>query len=311
MTRPVVEVHDLRKTYGSIRAVDGVSFQVMEGEIFGLVGPNGAGKTTTIEIIEGLRRPDAGQVRVLGLDPWKDARELVLRIGVQLQEAGVLGRVRVWELVSTMAALYPRTRDPKTLLERLGLQGQEKTFTERLSGGQKQRLFAVLALINDPEVVFLDEITTGLDPHIRRDIWDFLRELRNQGKTIFLTTHYMEEAEALCDRVAIMDHGRIVALDAPERLIRRFGGERCIVLEPEPEVQVDWGAILKDVEGVTRVEVDREWVRVYGGGDRFLVRVLQALEDRGIPYRHVRTQDPSLEDVFLALTGRPLPQNGG
>src|SRR5438128_3362587 len=200
--RPVVEVAHLRKQYGSTVAVDDVSFEVLEGEIFGLIGPNGAGKTTTMECIEGVRTADAGRATVLGLDPACDANALQERIGVQLQQAQLQKRIRVWEAVDLWASLYPRTVDGRVLLEQLGLTEKRNASFMSLSGGQKQRLFIALALINDPEVVFLDELTTGLDPQARRAIWDLVNGIRGRGKTVFLTTHLMEEAERLCDRVA-------------------------------------------------------------------------------------------------------------
>src|SRR5258706_1494991 len=195
--RPVIEVAHLRKLYGSTVAVDAVSFEVFEGEIFGLIGPNGAGKTTTMECVEGVRKADAGRTTVLGLDPARDANALQKRIGVQLQQAQLQKRIRVWEAVDLWASLYPRTIDGRALLEQLGLTEKRNASFMSLSGGQKQRLFIALALINDPELVFLDELTTGLDPQARRAIWDLVNGIRNRGKTVFLTTHLMEEAERL------------------------------------------------------------------------------------------------------------------
>src|SRR5512138_1894434 len=228
--RRVIEVAHLRKRYGSIVAVDDVSFDVFEGEIFGLIGPNGAGKTTTMECVEGVRKADAGRTTVVGLDPARDAYALQQRIGVQLQQAQLQKRIRVSEAVDLWASLYPRTIDGSALLEQLGLTEKRNASFMSLSGGQKQRLFIALALINDPEVVFLDELTTGLDPQARRAIWDLVRGIRDRGKTVFLTTHLMEEAERLCDRVAIIDHGRIIDMDTPEGLVRRHCPERSVVL---------------------------------------------------------------------------------
>ncbi len=304
MTREaVICVENVRKTYGEIKAVNDVSFEVYRGEIFGMVGPNGAGKTTTIEIIEGLRRADEGQVRVLGLDPVRDYERLVHRIGVQLQEAALPPRVRVGEVLNTVGAFYAHTMDAKVLLEQLGLAERRDAFFGKLSGGQKQRLFAALALINDPEVVFLDEISTGLDPQARRNIWDFVRALRDQGKTVFLTTHYMEEAETLCDRVAIMDYGRIVALDTPANLIRSLEGEQRLVFELLDEVDVSF---LEEISGVTRVLRHHQEITVYGKDGRFVEDTLIMLSSRGVRYRNLRTVEPRLEDVFLALTGRAI-----
>src|SRR6185503_12635710 len=227
---PVIQATGLRKLYGSTLAVDDVSFEVFEGEIFGLIGPNGAGKTTTMECVEGVRKADAGRITVLGLDPGRDASRLQVRIGVQLQQAQLQKRIRVWEAVDLWASLYPRTVDGRALLEQLGLTEKRDASFMSLSGGQKQRLFIALALINDPEVVFLDELTTGLDPQARRAIWDLVRGIRARGKTVFMTTHLMEEAERLCDRVAIIDHGRTVDIDTPSRLVSRHCPERAVVL---------------------------------------------------------------------------------
>ena len=216
MASPVIQVAGVRKTYGSTVAVDEVSFEVFDGEIFGLIGPNGAGKTTTMECVEGLRTPDRGTISVLGLDPVRDVYKLQERIGVQLQQAQLQKRIKVWEAVDLWASLYRKTTiDGERLLEQLGLADKRNAWFMTLSGGQKQRLFIALALINDPDVVFLDELTTGLDPQSRRTIWELVRGIRERGKTVFLTTHLMEEAERLCDRVAIIDHGRIVDIDSP------------------------------------------------------------------------------------------------
>src|SRR6202795_4858915 len=229
--RPVIQVSGVRKTYGATGAVEEASFEVNDGEIFGLIGPNGAGKTTTMECIEGLRKPDQGTISVLGLDPFRDVYKLQDRIGVQLQQAQLQKRIKVWEAVDLWAALYQKkTVDGERLLEQLGLIEKRNAWFMTLSGGQKQRLFIALALINDPEGVFLDELTTGLDPQSRRAIWDLVRGIRERGKTVFLTTHLMEEAERLCDRVAIIEHGRIVDMDTPQALINRHCPERTVVL---------------------------------------------------------------------------------
>src|SRR3984885_10044121 len=227
----VIQVSGVCKTYGRTVAVDEVSFEVQDGEIFGLIGPNGAGKTTTMECIEGLRTPDRGTISVLGLDPFKDVYQLQERIGVQLQQAQLQKRIKVWEAVDLWASLYrKKSVDGERLLEQLGLIDKRDAWFMNLSGGQKQRLFIALALINDPEVVFLDELTTGLDPQARRAIWELVRGIRERGKTVFLTTHLMEEAERLCDRVAIIEHGRIIDIDTPQRLVARHCPERTVVL---------------------------------------------------------------------------------
>src|SRR4029077_1247405 len=252
MTRAVIQVSGVRKTYGSTVAVDEVSFEVNDGEIFGLIGPNGAGKTTTMECIEGLRTPDRGTISVLGLDPFRHVYQLQERIGVQLQQAQLQKRIKVWEAVDLWASLYQKKAiDGEHLLEQLGLADKRGTWFMTLSGGQKQRLFIALALINDPEVVFLDELTTGLDPQARRAIWDLVRGIRARGKTVFMTTHLMEEAERLCDRVAIIDHGRTVDIDTPSRLVSRHCPERTVVVTTKAETDDNAFRLIRRVSSVT------------------------------------------------------------
>ena len=252
--QPIIRVSGIRKAYGRTVAVEDVSFEVQAGEIFGLIGPNGAGKTTTMECVEGLRRPDRGTISVLGLDPIRDAYALQERIGVQLQEAQLQKRIKVWEAVDLWASLYTTPLDGDRLLAQLGLTEKRNAWFMTLSGGQKQRLFIALALINDPEVVFLDELTTGLDPQARRAIWELVRGIRSRGKTVFLTTHLMEEAERLCDRVAIIDRGRIIDVDTPSRLVDRHCKERTIMVATGDEqrrrtVSSDPGRPRRDVRG--------------------------------------------------------------
>src|SRR6202050_2711033 len=228
---PVIQVSGIRKTYGRTVAIDEVSFEVNDGEIFGLIGPNGAGKTTTMECIEGLRTPDRGTISVLGLDPFRDVYKLQDRIGVQLQLAQLQKRIKVWEAIDLWTSLYQKKpADGERLLDQLGLTDKRNAWFMNLSGGQKQRLFIALALINDPEVVFLDELTTGLDPQSRRAIWELVRGIRDRGKTVFMTTHLMEEAERLCDRVAIIEHGKIIDIGSPEELVRRRCPTRTVLL---------------------------------------------------------------------------------
>ena len=298
----VVEVEDLRKSYGAVRAVDGVSFRVDEGEIFGIVGPNGAGKTTAIECMEGLRRPDSGCVRVFGLDPL-DRLALAQRIGVQLQQAALPGRLRVGDALDLFASFCARPADPDELLVTLGLADKRAAPFAKLSGGQKQRLFIALALVGAPDVVFFDELTTGLDPQARRRMWDLVRDVRARGCTVVLTTHFMEEAERLCDRVLIMDGGRIVALDAPAALVAALGAEKRLAFTLPAGGSAPDLAALPTVE---RVEVAGERVALYGRGDRFASSVVAALEDAGLDFRDLRTEQPNLEDVFLTLTGREM-----
>jgi ABC-2 type transport system ATP-binding protein len=300
---PVLAVTDLVKSYGDLRAVDGVTFTVDEGEIFGMVGPNGAGKTTTIECLEGLRQPDGGSVSVYGIDPFKECRAVMERIGIQLQESDLPSRIRVGEALHLFASFYADSVDPAELLERMGLQEKERSPVAKLSGGQKQRLFIALALINRPDVVFLDELTTGLDPQARRSMWDLVREIRDQGSTVFLTTHYMEEAERLCDRVAIMDYGKIVALDSPRAMIRDLGIERRVSFSPLNGYK---GLDLEALAGVEFVEHRQDRVIVSGSGEQFTSKVINSLEDNGIDFDDLRTEQPNLEDVFLSLTGRAV-----
>jgi ABC-2 type transport system ATP-binding protein len=304
---PAIEVRSLAKSYGRLRAVDGVDFTVRAGEIFGLVGPNGAGKTTTIECLEGLRGADAGEIRVLGLDPRRDGRELRERIGVQLQQSALPDDMKVWEALDLFASYYRSPAPWEPLLERLEIADKRNARFARLSGGQKQRLFIALALVNDPEIVFLDELTTGLDPHARRSMWDLVRGIRGRGKTVFLTTHYMEEAEQLCDRVLVVDRGRVVALDSPEALVRGLAGEVRVLFTAEAGFDP---APLRALEGVTRVERNGDRVLVAGRGDRLICQVINALDARGVRFRDLRTEQPDLEDVFLALTARAGPDGG-
>ena len=299
----IVNVQNLRKVYGSLVAVDDISFEVHKGEIFGMVGPNGAGKTTTIECIEGLRRPDGGQVQILGLDPQKQNKKLRQKVGVQLQEAALQDRLKVWEALDLFASFYERSVDWNGLLEQLNLADKKNTPFDKLSGGQKQRLFIALALVNDPEIVFFDELTTGLDPQARHNMWDLVRDVRERGKTVVLTTHFMEEAERLCDRVAIVDQGRIVALDSPENLIQSLEAENRVVFLTNGEFEPDQ---IRQLKTVSRVDRIGERCVVYGRTDRLVVDVVNMLSENRIQFRDLRTEQPSLEDVFLTLTGRSL-----
>src|SRR6202166_3730169 len=249
----VIQVSKIRKTYGPTVAVDEVSFAVQDGEIFGLIGPNGAGKTTTMECIEGLRKPDRGTIAVLGLDPHREVYKLQDRIGVQLQQAQLQKRIKVWEAVDLWASLYQkRAIDAEHLLQQLGLTDKRNAWFMNLSGGQKQRLFIALALINDPEVVFLDELTTGLDPQSRRAIWDLVRGIRDRGKTVFMTTHLMEEAERLCDRVAIIEHGKIIDIGSPGELVGRHCPERIVILASDNALTEESLRRIPSAEIVTR-----------------------------------------------------------
>jgi ABC-2 type transport system ATP-binding protein len=301
--RYVVDVSGVRKTYGSTVAVDEVSFQVREGEIFGLIGPNGAGKTTTMECAEGVRRADRGRIAVLGLDPVRDIYKLQERIGVQLQEAQLQKRIKVREAVHLWASLYRRPLDGDRLLEQLGLAEKRHARFMTLSGGQKQRLFIALALINDPELVFLDELTTGLDPQARRAIWALVRGIRDRGKTVFLTTHLMEEAERLCDRVAIIDHGRIIDIDTPDGLLRRHCPERTVVLTTDDPAADGYFAAIPGVESIARRGQE---VTIRGIGHGLVTAVIQCLSEHRIHVTDFRTEHQGLEDVFLKLTGHSV-----
>ena len=276
---------------------------MFEGEIFGLIGPNGAGKTTTMECVEGLRRADGGTTTVLGLDPARDAHALQDRIGVQLQEAQLQKRIRVWEAVDLWSSLYRRSVDGSALLGQLGLTEKRDATFMTLSGGQKQRLFIALALINDPEVVFLDELTTGLDPQARRAIWDLVTGIRERGKTVFLTTHLMEEAERLCDRVAIIEHGRLIEMGPPADLVRRHCPQRGVVFSSDRE---GVAAAFESVPGVASVRVEGATYTLEGTGDDFVTHVIHRLADRALVVRDFRTVVPTLEDVSLKLTGHGI-----
>jgi ABC-2 type transport system ATP-binding protein len=301
--QPAIHVAALRKTYGRTVAVDDVSFDVHPGEIFGLIGPNGAGKTTTMECVEGLRRPDRGSITVLGLDPARATSALQERIGVQHQEAQLQKRIKVREAVALWASLYRRPADGERLIEQLGLGDKRHAWFMTLSGGQKQRLFIALALINDPELVFLDELTTGLDPQARRAIWDLVWGIRQRGKTVFLTTHLMEEAERLCDRVAIIDHGRLVDVGTPGELVRRHCPERTVVVETDDPTAADRFRSIPQVESVDQ-HGSRATIR--GRSDDLVTEVIHCLAEHRMRVIDFRTEMPTLEDVFLKLTGHAI-----
>jgi ABC-2 type transport system ATP-binding protein len=303
VVNPVIAVSNLGKRYGSTVAVDDVSLEVFEGEIFGLIGPNGAGKTTTMECVEGNRVPDKGTISVLGLDPRRDANELRQRIGVQHQEAQLQKRIKVWEAVDLWRSLYPRVVGTDALLSNLGLEAKRDAWFMTLSGGQKQRLFIALALIHQPEVVFLDELTTGLDPQARRAIWGLVTGIRDKGTTVFLTTHLMEEAERLCDRVAIIEHGRIIEIGTPEELVQKHIPERRVVFT---SVDANVAERLQGLGGVERGEANGATYTIRGVGDDFVTDVINVIAREGIRVRGFRTELPTLEDVFLKLTGHGI-----
>ena len=298
----VIDVRNLHKQYGEYTAVQDISFSVNQGEIFGIVGPNGAGKTTTVESVIGLRQPTGGHIRVLGLDPHADRRVLSQRIGIQLQQAQIPERMKVWEALDLFSSFYDKTIPWEPLLAAWGLAEKRQTVFGKLSGGQKQRLFIALALLNDPEIVFLDELTTGLDPQARRATWELVAAIRDRGKTVVLVTHFMDEAQALCDRMAVIDHGRIVALDSPQALIDQMGNNQRVIFSVPNTFDA---ASLRSVDGVTHVNRENGHVVVQGQGP-LLSNVVLALHDQQITPTDIRTETADLEDVFIQLTGRAV-----
>jgi ABC-2 type transport system ATP-binding protein len=304
----VIQVQHLRKTYGKTVAVEDLSFEVKAGEIFWMVGPNGAGKTTTIECLEGMRSFDSGEISVLGLDPVRQERELRYVIGTQLQKSQLPEQLTTGEVLDLFSSFYPHPVPWPALLERLGLTEKKNSWVSKLSGGQLQRVFIALALINHPKLVFLDELTTGLDPQARLSIWSLMREIRTDGCTVFLTTHYMEEAETLCDRVAIVDHGKIVALDTPAALVHSLDAETRVLFTTDRPLDPQ---SLKALDGATRVERDGDKVIVYGRAPRpgrpaLIGEVVNWLSAQGAAFSDIRMEQPTLEDVFLQLTGRAM-----
>ena len=298
----VVEVTGLRKRYGSQIAVDDIAFSVEEGEIFGILGPNGAGKTTTVECVAGLRTPDAGQIKVLGLEPQRDAAPLRHLVGVQLQESELPDRLKVAEALQLYASFYEDPADWQALLAELGLSGKQDTRYRKLSGGQKQRLSIALALVGNPRVAILDELTTGLDPQARRDTWDLIEQVRARGVTILLVTHFMEEAERLCDRVALIDAGRIVAIDTPAGLVSRVDDEQRMRFRPNAELDDSLLTALPEVKTLTR---QGKQVLVTGSGN-LVHAVISVLARHQIVAVELRVDQASLDDAFVALTGRRL-----
>ena len=304
MTTSILQVENLVKRYGNVEAVRGVSFSVNEGEVFGLLGPNGAGKTTTVEILEGLRDPDGGTLSVCGLNPQTDSQALKHEIGAALQSTSLPDKLRVMEALRLFAGFYKRRRTPEELLKRFGLEEKRNTFYSQLSGGQKQRLALAMALVNDPKVLFLDEPTAGLDPQVRREIYDIIEELRRDKKTIVMTTHYIEEAERLCDRVAIVDHGNVIALGTPRELKARSANTTRI------EVRLSKPAAdgtLRTLEGVADVrELDGSYVLHSQRPPKTIVDLVKRLEAENNELVSMEIASPSLEDVFIELTGRRL-----
>jgi ABC-2 type transport system ATP-binding protein len=304
VTAPIIEVVNLTKHYGAVQALRGVSFEVQEGEVFGLLGPNGAGKTSTVEILEGLRPADSGIVSVCGLDPQTTGLAFKQEIGAVLQSTALPDKLKVGEAVSMFASFYKRKRDTATLLKRFGLEEKRNAFYSQLSGGQKQRLALAMSLVNEPRVLFLDEPTAGLDPQVRREIYTIIEELKHERKTILLTTHYIEEAEKLCDRVAIVDQGRVIAQGTPRELKQRSAGTTRIELRlARPETD----AALKQLEGVADCHAsDGVYVMHSTRVPQTIVSLVKYLEAQGNELSSLDIAAPSLEDVFLELTGRRL-----
>jgi ABC-2 type transport system ATP-binding protein len=296
----VIEVSDLRKSYGDRTVVDGVSFSVEPGEIFGVLGPNGAGKTTTVECIGGLRTRDGGRVSVAGMDPADEGVAFREVLGIQLQESRLPEKMTVAEALELYASFYPRPYDRGELLERLGLVEQRATYFSRLSGGQKQRLSVALALVGNPRVAILDELTTGLDPVARREVWDLLEDLRGTGVTLLLVSHFMEEAERLCNRVIVIDHGRIVAADTPEALAASVQADQRMSFTPSAAFDLELLRALPDVHSLSNAG---ERI-VVTGTDNVASAVIIALHERGLSVSKLRVDQPSLDDAFVALTGR-------
>ncbi|WP_329522592.1 ABC transporter ATP-binding protein [Streptomyces griseoaurantiacus] len=300
---PVVEVSGLYKSYGGRTVVDGVSFTVEEGEIFGVLGPNGAGKTTTVECVEGLRTPDAGRVRVAGLDPVAEHDRVTRVLGVQLQQSELQAKLTVREALELYTSFAPHPADWRPLAERLGLDSRLGTRFAKLSGGQKQRLFIALALIGDPRVVVLDELTTGLDPRARRDTWQLIEDVRASGVTVLLVTHFMEEAQRLCDRIAVIDKGRIAALDTPQGLIRRSAGATVLSFTPSAPLDEDALAALPGLASVTH----KDGRLTLSGTDETVDAVLTLLARRRVTAHQLRVTDATLDDAFLDLTETSTP----
>ncbi|MQY39522.1 putative ABC transporter ATP-binding protein YadG [Streptomyces sp. RB17] len=294
----VIEVTDLRKSYGGRAVVDGVSFAVEEGEIFGILGPNGAGKTTTVECVEGLREPDGGRVRVAGLDPVAEHEKVTRVLGAQLQQSELQPKLTVREALELYASFHESPLDWAPLAERLGLAPKLSTRFAKLSGGQRQRLFIALALIGDPRVVVLDELTTGLDPRARRDTWELIEDVRDRGVTVLLVTHFMEEAQRLCDRIAVIDKGRMAALDTPAGLIRRSAGATVISFTPSAPLDDHDLAALPALASIER----RDGRFTLSGTDETVNAVITLLARHRITAHQLRVVDATLDDAFLDLT---------
>jgi len=300
----IIEVNNLEKKYGDVNAVNGVSFSVEKGEVFGILGPNGAGKTTTVEMIEGLRKPDAGNIKVRNIDALKEPRHIKEIIGVQLQATSLYDNIRVKEALNLFGSYYAKSIPSETIMAEVALTEKRNSQVSKLSGGQKQRLSVGLALVNDPEVIFLDEPTTGLDPQARHNIWSIVEKLRERGKTVVMTTHYMEEAEHLCHRLAIIDRGKIIAMDTPDNLINKADLATSI----EFTTSKDMDGLANKIPGICKV--NKGSARKYSMSTKKVSAVLKDLTnlcyDNHIELENISVRQATLEDVFLAMTGRKL-----
>jgi ABC-2 type transport system ATP-binding protein len=302
-----ITVSHLKKTYGHVKAVEDVSFEVREGEIFGMLGPNGAGKTTTVECITGLRHPDGGTISVLGHDPKSDRAALHPIVGVQLQSSTFPDKLKVGEILDMFQSFYPNPANPEELAQALGLSEKLGSYYKTLSGGQKQRMSVALALIGRPKVAVLDEMTTGLDPQARLDTWELIERTRSQGTTILLVTHDMEEAERLCDRVALIDSGRIVALDTPDGLAEKVTGGKQVRFVPSQPFD---DQLLKALPEVKTIEYQGKHVKVVGSG-QLVNAIIQTLAQNGVEALDIQSEGATLEDAFVKLTGRHLHEDQG
>ena len=303
-TNTIIEVNNLEKKYGDVKAVDGVSFGVAQGEVFGILGPNGAGKTTIIEMIEGLRKPNAGSIKVCDIDALKEPRRIKELIGVQLQATSLYDNIRVKEAIDLFGSYYKKSIPSEQIMEEVSLTEKKNSQVSKLSGGQKQRLSVGLALVNDPEVIFLDEPTTGLDPQARHNLWSIVEKLRDRGKTIVITTHYMEEAEQLCHRLAIIDRGKIIAMDTPDNLINK--AELATSIDFTTSRDLD--GLAKNIPGICKV--NNGSARKYSISTKAVSLVLKDLTnlcyDNHVELENISVRQATLEDVFLAMTGRKL-----
>ena len=305
MTTPAIRATDVTKRYGDLTAVNGISLEVHPGEIFGIIGPNGAGKTTFMECLEGLRRPTSVKIDVLGEDPSRPSTRWRERIGVQLQTAALPPKITVNEAMALFASMYSDPADPTQLLNELGIAAKGRSYVDKLSGGQRQRVFIALALLGKPDVVFLDELTTALDPQARLAMWDVVRSIRQGGATVVMTTHYMEEAEALCDRVAVIDAGRLIALDTVPGLIASVTKGTKVQLRTSRQLG---SGVLDEIDGISDVTIAGTSVSMLWSGTGIPQAAIAAIEAAGLTVANIRTSSPGLEDVFLALTGRDMRQ---